>query len=65
MNRAGQTLTYGSRLKSVPDDGFEYYEHVLLYVDNSLAISHDAMAALDRIYKFFMMKKGSIGSPDL
>ena len=23
------------------------------------------MAALDRIYKFFMMKKGSIGDPDI
>ena len=26
-----------------PDNGFKYYEYVLLYVDNCLAISHDAM----------------------
>ena len=43
----------------------EYYEYVLLYVDNSLAISHDAMATLDRMDKFSMMKKGSIGDPDI
>ena len=46
-------------------DRFEYYEYVLLYVDDSLAISHDATAALDRMYKFFIMKKGSIGDPDI
>ena len=48
-----------------PDDDFEYYEYVLLYVEDSLAISHDAMAALDRMDKFFMMKKGYIGDPDI
>ena len=34
-------------------------------MDDSLAISHDAIAALDRMDKFFMMKKGSIGDPDI
>ena len=32
-------------------------------MDDSLAISHDATATLDRMDKFFMMKKGSIGDP--
>ena len=48
-----------------PKDGFEYYEYVLLYVDDSLSISHNAMAALDRMDKFFMMKKGSIGDSEI
>ena len=34
-------------------------------MDDSLAISHDAMAELDRKDKLFMMKKGSIGYPDI
>ena len=36
-----------------------------MYVDDSLAISHDAMAALDQMEKFFMMKKGSIRDPEI
>ena len=36
-----------------------------MYVDDSLAISHDAMDALDRMYKLFVMKKVSIGDPDI
>ena len=48
-----------------PDDSFEYYAYVLLYVDDSLEISHDATAALDQMYKFFMMKKGYIRDPDI
>ena len=34
-------------------------------MDDILAISHDDTAALDRMYKFFMMMKGSIGDPDI
>ena len=34
-------------------------------MDNSLAISHDAMVELDRMDKFFMMNKGSIGDPGI
>ena len=34
-------------------------------MDDSLAISHDAMDALDRMDNFFMMNKGSIGDPDI
>jgi hypothetical protein len=47
------------------DDGFEYYEYVLLYVDDVLAISHEAEEVLRRIDKFFPMKKGSIGPPEI
>ena len=48
-----------------PDDGFKYYEYVLLYVDDCLAISHDAISVLKQLDKFFQMKPGSIGDPDI
>jgi hypothetical protein len=48
-----------------PDDGFEYYAYILLYVDDVLAIHHDGEQALRDINYFFKMKKGSIGSPDM
>ena len=61
--RADPDLWFKDQVR--PNNGFEYYEYVLLYVDDSLAISHDAMDALDRMDKFFMIKKGSIGDPDI
>ena len=61
--RADPDLWFKAQVR--PDDGFEYYEYVLIYMDDSLAISHDAMAALYWMDKFFMMKKSSIGDPDI
>jgi hypothetical protein len=40
-----------------PDDGFEYYAYMLLYVDDVLCIHHDAMAQIARLDKYFQMKK--------
>jgi hypothetical protein len=48
-----------------PDDGFEYYSYILFYVDDCLAINHDAEQCLQEIDKFFPMKQGSIGDPDI
>ena len=48
-----------------PDDGFEYYTYVLLYVDDVLVVSHDGMAVLDEIDRYFPMKPTSKGDPDL
>jgi hypothetical protein len=48
-----------------PDDGFRYYAYVLIYVDDILAISHDALGDLNKIDLYFKMKKGSIGNPDI
>ena len=48
-----------------PDNGFKYYEYVLLYVDDCLAISHDAISVLEQLDKYFQMKPGSIGNPDI
>jgi hypothetical protein len=38
---------------------------VLCYVDDILAIGHDAMAQLNKIDQYFKMKKGSISDPDI
>ena len=48
-----------------PDDNVPYYAYVLLYVDDCMAISHDAATTLREIDKFFPMKPGSIGDPDV
>jgi hypothetical protein len=51
--------------KTRPEDGFEYYSYVLIYVDDILAISHEALQDLDKIDYYFKMKKESIGDPDI
>ena len=38
---------------------------MLLYVDDCLAIHHDAEMALTELDNYFAMKKGSIGDPDI
>ena len=48
-----------------PADNFRYYSYVLLYVDDALAIHHDAEQTLRRIDKYFPMKPKSIGDPDI
>ena len=47
-----------------PEDNFEYYAYVLLYVDDKMAIHYDGVSALNKIDKFFKMKPGLIGDPD-
>ena len=47
------------------EDKYEYYLYVLLYVDDCLCIHHSAEEELNKIDKFFMMKAGSIGGPDI
>ena len=48
-----------------PDDGYKYYAYMLLYVDDALAIHHDATSALDELGRYFQMKPGSVGDPDI
>eukprot|EP00934_Nitzschia_sp_Nitz4_P001810 Nitzschia sp. Nitz4//scaffold191_size41780//52//5493//NITZ4_007461-RA/size41780-processed-gene-0.69-mRNA-1//1//CDS//3329540163//1810//frame0 len=45
------------------EDGHQYYAYVLLYVDDCLAIHHDAMKTVMEINHYFPMKKDSIGKP--
>ena len=47
------------------DDGENYYEYMLLYVDNCLSISEQPRPALERINQYFPMKPGSMGPPKL
>jgi hypothetical protein len=48
-----------------PDDNFAYYGYILLFVDDCLCINHDAEGALRQLDKYFPMKDGSIGDPDI
>jgi Reverse transcriptase (RNA-dependent DNA polymerase) len=48
-----------------PTDGFKYYAYILLYVDDVLCIHHDAESAIRQLDKYFPMKAGSIGDPDI
>ena len=48
-----------------PEDNLKYYSYVLLYVDDCLCICHNAEQELHKIDKFFIMKDGSIGDPDI
>ena len=48
-----------------PDDGHQYYAYILCYVDDVMAISHDAEEVLKRIGKYFELKSGSMGDPDI
>ena len=44
---------------------YKYHSYVLLYVDDCLCIHHSAEEELNKIDKFFKMKAGSIGDPDI
>ena len=44
-------------------DGQEYYEYILLYVDDCLCISENPKPALLQIDKYFPIKPASIGPP--
>ena len=60
---ADQDLWYKPMVR--PEDNFEYYAYVVLYVDDVMAIHHDGVSALKEIDKFFKMKPGSICNPDV
>lgn len=42
-----------------------YYAYMPLYVDDCLCMAHYATAILNELDKYFMMKPGSIGDPDI
>ncbi len=48
-----------------PEDGFKYYAYIPLYVDDTLAIHHDATSELQKLDKYFKMKDGLIADPDI
>jgi hypothetical protein len=46
-------------------DGEAYYEYLLIYVDDLLALSEQPKAILDDINSYFHLKPESVGTPDL
>ena len=44
-------------------DGIDYYEYILLYVDNFLCISENPKPALLQVDKYFPIKPASLGPP--
>ena len=61
--RADADLWYKAEIR--PSDNHKYYSYMLLYVDDALCIHHDAQTALEDLDRYFQMKEGSIGDPDL
>ena len=46
-------------------DGHQYYEYVLIYTDDILAIGKSPHATLKQLNKYFELKRESIGEPDI
>ena len=53
------------RQPAVKEDGFEYYEYILCYVDDILAISHKAKDVLKAVQAIFKLKDDRIEPPDM
>ena len=51
--------------QGIRDNGEEYWEYMLLYVDDALAIQEHAKQAIDELGKYFQIKEGSVGPPKL
>ena len=49
--------------KAVKDDGFQYYEMVLCYVDDVLFISEESMKTMKVIQHTFKLKDDKIDEP--
>ena len=52
------------RRKAQKPCGFEYYELMLVYVDDLMFVSHDPKPTLANIDKLYQLKEGSLGKPD-
>ena len=50
---------------AVKDDGDNYYEYVLCYVDDILTSSSNPHTIMEAISKTYQLKKGSVKEPDL
>jgi hypothetical protein len=49
----------------VKPDGFEYYEMVLVYVDDIMVLSHEPKQTMDAIASLYRLKEDSIGEPKM
>ncbi len=50
---------------AVRDDGFEYYEMLLIYVDDILAISHQPKVLIDAIGEYYKVKPNGDKEPEI
>jgi hypothetical protein len=50
---------------AVRDDGFEYYEMLLIYVDDILAVSHQPKVLIDAIGEYYKVKPNSDKEPEI
>ena len=51
---------------AIKDSGEEYWEYVLLYVDDALCVSMNGEHVLNnKLGKYFYIKEGSVGLPDI
>jgi Reverse transcriptase (RNA-dependent DNA polymerase) len=48
---------------NVKENGYEYYEMILVYVDDILVISHDTKEVMDKLMQLYRLKPESIGPP--
>ena len=53
------------RRPAVKPDGLEYYEYILCYVDDLLAISHDTQSVLKSVQDTYKFKDDKIDKPDV
>ena len=48
-----------------PSDSFKYWSYILCYVDDILVIHHQPEDVIKKIDKYFPLKPGSVGKPDM
>lgn len=48
---------------NVKPDGSHYWDYVLIYVNDALAISNDPKSIMDHLSKRYTLKKGSVKEP--
>ena len=51
--------------KTRKSNGLEYYEYVLIYADDVLAIGYDPRKFLKQVDKYFGLKPGSLADPNI
>lgn len=68
LSDLGYTLTKANPnvwiRKAVRPDGYDYYEMLLVYVNNILSVSHQAQEAIDEVILYYKAKEWSVNEPD-
>jgi hypothetical protein len=45
---------------TVKPNGKQYYEYILVYVDGVLVVSHNPMAIMNELSRYYTLKEGSL-----